>query len=845
MADRGGSEYLLRFDALELESGTDRYWQYPGVLIDPASGLPYFSTSRDFDVRWRKLTTDATAMDPEPLFKQGQRTESSTGIGGSRDTRLLIYDDASCKWHDVTYYVEGGRIDEQYGLAMQDAPLFDWRQVLITDDRDPDPDQWGPRDDNADGDYEDEGELAGGVAIRADWKYTMRDPDPAHCQALADATVDGGTRARVSIYRKMPVRWYGGSRQSPYLNEYEYVASYEGPLGDWIDWDFPADTEEVTPAHRNEGRGVGFLDIRTNGAHNRHAIHLACQRNQDEFWRYKGDYVAGVNEGGWPNPLVNTDGIAGRQTIPDDLGRKLENPRQYGIITFDASFDGTKVALLRGSSANYRPDYYRWMLVDYVELTDAGGKEVSIGESLSVGGTGAGVGTDPLDGSKILSWQARNIQDNRSNCDGYMCWDLLPMTVQNPDHTGASVSTQGFNPWWIPAYGDVGIAWWANETDGFFAGINRVTNPNPLARGLNDLENLICHARNLNDYVRDFPVKRQDYDGTRVASKANHMGRNERMHAFLDFGWEGFHARQPRCKEHTMGIPTGVGRSCDYADTKSGAAGAPGHYDDPDQWPSLYAGRQDEVLKAGDGWTWYEANKSTHAANQQWAAYSWNCWSDLYRVTDLCQHLLWDVGVTSEDRDIYDGDQDGERDEIDTDALSYSWSGGATTAAPGEYVGERKQINKLNLNELWYPPTFAGTAWRQSYTSFARKPLKGFHSPSDAEAYHYTKAVGSSSYPGFHDRITRWNLDDDSSLDFFDDDDYHHYNLGGAGEARLDAIHCGSSPVYTIFVSGSAVDDADEPLAEMRARVTVERTWDGRTQILEFTWLLADRGFME
>ena len=41
-------------------------------------------------------------------------------------------------------------------------------------------------------------------------------------------------------------------------------------------------------------------------------------------------------------------------------------------------------------------------------------------------------------------------------------------------------------------------------------------------------------------------------------------------------------------------------------------------------------------------------------------------------------------------------------------------------------------LNKLNVNELWYPPTFSGTGYHtqkygneKSYTTFGRKPLKG------------------------------------------------------------------------------------------------------------------------
>jgi hypothetical protein len=150
------------------------------------------------------------------------------------------------------------------------------------------------------------------------------------------------------------------------------------------------------------------------------------------------------------------------------------------------------------------------------------------------------------------------------------------------------------------------------------------------------------------------------------------------------------------------------------------------------------------------------------------------------------------------------------------------------------FIGELKQINKLNLNEQWYPPTFGGVGWNQSYTSYGRKPLKGFHAPSDA----MTRQFPSSNKRTYNVRIAPWDLDADDSFDAGVLDPYSHAR-------RYDATHTGASPVYTIYVTGNALDELGEPLAEMRLRATVERTWDGRASILEFTWLTADRSFME
>ena len=141
---------------------------------------------------------------------------------------------------------------------------------------------------------------------------------------------------------------------------------------------------------------------------------------------------------------------------------------------------------------------------------------------------------------------------------------------------------------------------------------------------------------------------------------------------------------------------------------------------------------------------------------------------------------------------------------------------------------------------MWFPPTFSGVGWNQSYISFGRKPLKGFHSPSAAMDRHFwtQPSYGAPTYPGYNLCIRPWDLDSDSSLEPTQTSPPGHIY-------RYDSTHCSNSPVYTIFVTGSAVDDQGEALAEMRLRATVERTWDGRCNILEFCWLPTDRSFLE
>jgi hypothetical protein len=353
--------------------------------------------------------------------------------------------------------------------------------------------------------------------------------------------------------------------------------------------------------------------------------------------------------------------------------------------------------------------------------------------------------------------------------------------------------------------------------------------------GYADIAALSCNNRNANQWNLNIPVRRSTFDGTTATSKDSIEAIYESLVRIMHDHclYYGSH-RTHQAKENTIAIPTGLGRQATNAEAT-------------DATKATYGGRQ--YLLGG---TWREGNAAEAAdPRYKWAGYAWNSWDKIYNVTDLCQEMLWKIWGywgwrTAEDTDMYDANQDGIRDELSQNSITYQWSdnGMVQTKASvrGLFVGELRQINKLNLNELWYPPTFGGVGWSgmwygasSSYTSFGRKPLKGFHSPSDSLNRHFQ--IWNAD-PGYNLRIQPWDLDADFSHEGNYIDTYSEYD-------RFDSVHCGASPVYTIYVTGNALDEQAEPLAEMRLRATVERTWDGRCNILEFTWLTTDRGFIE
>ena len=49
--------------------------------------------------------------------------------------------------------------------------------------------------------------------------------------------------------------------------------------------------------------------------------------------------------------------------------------------------------------------------------------------------------------------------------------------------------------------------------------------------------------------------------------------------------------------------------------------------------------------------------------------------------------------------------------------------------------------------------------------------------------------------------------------------------------------YAGQSPVFTIYVTAQSLDSKEEPQAEIKVMATVERTWDGKINFLDFKWI--------
>ena len=120
-----------------------------------------------------------------------------------------------------------------------------------------------------------------------------------------------------------------------------------------------------------------------------------------------------------------------------------------------------------------------------------------------------------------------------------------------------------------------------------------------------------------------------------------------------------------------------------------------------------------------------------------------------------------------------------------------------------------------------------------------RKPYKGYTSWVDME----TRGVASfksspQSIDHYSYKVLFWyeNLFADAST--------AHTNNGGTlnhiqhtYKSMGVYTNAGNSPVYTIYVTAQSLDVFELPLAEVKVMGTIERTWDGKLNMLDFKWL--------
>ena len=209
--------------------------------------------------------------------------------------------------------------------------------------------------------------------------------------------------------------------------------------------------------------------------------------------------------------------------------------------------------------------------------------------------------------------------------------------------------------------------------------------------------------------------------------------------------------------------------------------------------------------------------------------------------------------------DSMDNNQDGRVDNLvgtpRWPAAPLYATAGTSVRGAGHYAADRAAIGRLNLNELVHPAAvwFAGLFTAHSFrernvwnhiAAIGRKPLKGYTSWIGAQTRSSFSGRGAIGYRQSYDLkypVAVWyeNL--------FADADTQNSGNGTAGfqgqiEARAAGrmLYVGNSPVYTLYVTAQTLDVYELPLAEIKVHCTIERTWDGKLNLLDFKWIPSD-----
>jgi hypothetical protein len=202
--------------------------------------------------------------------------------------------------------------------------------------------------------------------------------------------------------------------------------------------------------------------------------------------------------------------------------------------------------------------------------------------------------------------------------------------------------------------------------------------------------------------------------------------------------------------------------------------------------------------------------------------------------------------------DKYDNNQDGVIDIPTGDELDPN-----NTMDGGYYVSDRKSVARVNINLLNHPAgvwyigvggPYTGTD-QHHMVIIGRRPLYGYTSLYDWINFtQYGSVWGGTNTP--YNKIVwdsnRYADATSCSMPYDVAQDHIDQALGWGGTISYAA----QSPVYTIYVTAQSVKDNTSlsepnkppiiPLNEIRIRATVERTWDGKMNFLEFTWMPQD-----
>ena len=122
-----------------------------------------------------------------------------------------------------------------------------------------------------------------------------------------------------------------------------------------------------------------------------------------------------------------------------------------------------------------------------------------------------------------------------------------------------------------------------------------------------------------------------------------------------------------------------------------------------------------------------------------------------------------------------------------------------------------------------------------------RRPFYGYTSLYNfIDNTQYGTIYWSSKTP--YNKIVWWGnrYADTTTNNMYTAQDQVDIALGWTGQVA----YIEPAPVYTVYVTAQQIkenpDKTVAPLSEIKVRATVERTWDGRLNFLEFTWMPLD-----
>ena len=253
-------------------------------------------------------------------------------------------------------------------------------------------------------------------------------------------------------------------------------------------------------------------------------------------------------------------------------------------------------------------------------------------------------------------------------------------------------------------------------------------------------------------------------------------------------------------------------------------------------------------------------------------------WSDLCRVTPAGRYIkpgYLGMGPLNSHFliphwDGLDNDQDGVVDNMVPDArIGGDWDDAkyastdnfeiykAAGHSKGHFVGDRAAIGRVNANEIQHPAVVwycsIGTTtdnWQYAANAnydydyanvvIGKKPFKGythwFDTLNRAALVHIYTTLNRVPY-----HIAFWYenqfADIDSQYGHAGTTIQHIHHTSAPTNRNL---YVGNSPVHTIYVTAQSLDVFEMPLAEIKVMATIERTWDGKLNMLDFKWMPAD-----